>query len=44
MNYLLTCHTEGCENCDITIELITDAEAFMCGACSQMITDIQPIV
>lgn len=43
MNYFLTCHTVGCENCDITIELATDADQFMCGACSQMITDVTAV-
>jgi hypothetical protein len=44
MNYLLTCHTEGCENGEIAIPLFTDADAFMCGACGQMITDVQPVL
>ena len=39
-NYFLTCHTEGCENAEIAIELATDADNFQCGPCGQPITDV----
>jgi len=35
----LTCETDGCVAKDIAIELITDAEQYMCGACGQFITN-----
>lgn len=39
------CHTENCENAEISIEIMTeDAEPIViCGACAQQITDITPI-
>jgi hypothetical protein len=41
--YNVTCHTVGCENCDITIFIEAPAvdPNFMCGACMEIITDYQ---
>lgn len=40
--YGLTCHVEGCENCDILIALTAPTEnvSFMCGVCATEITDV----
>lgn len=35
----LTCETEGCENKGLAIELNTDAQEYLCGACMQFITN-----
>jgi hypothetical protein len=40
MNYLVTCHISGCENDGVAIPITTDADQFMCGPCSQIITDV----
>jgi hypothetical protein len=41
IDYNLTCHTEGCQNCDIPIILNAPAENvyFVCGPCCNEITD-----
>lgn len=40
--YLVTCHTEGCENAEIAIPVrLSGPDALVvCGPCSQPITDI----
>lgn len=40
----VVCHTEGCENEDITIEVLADAQSpvVICGPCGQEITDVTP--
>ena len=38
-NMKLTCETEGCVANGVAIELVTDADQYMCGACSQFITN-----
>lgn len=49
---VVTCHTEGCENADIPIEMALSyvdfdtgetvtVDAVACGACGQPITDIK---
>jgi hypothetical protein len=35
----LTCETEGCPNRNLAIDLETDANQYMCGACGQLITN-----
>ena len=42
MDYVLTCHVDGCENCDIRIPLNAPTEnvTFMCGVCATEITDV----
>ena len=40
MIYNVTCHTSGCENCDITITMQTEATVFYCGVCGNEITDV----
>lgn len=44
ITYLLTCHTEGCINSNISIPLSVDPSVinFMCGACGNDITDAVP--
>ncbi len=42
MTYTVTCHTEGCENNGIGIELRDPEPTVICGPCSQEITDKQP--
>jgi hypothetical protein len=37
--WVLTCETEGCFNKDLGIELETSAEYFICGVCSNQITN-----
>ena len=37
---ILTCHTEGCCNEGIAIELVSEATQGMCGGCHTEITDI----
>ena len=39
MIWEVTCHTEGCENCDIVITMETEATTFYCGPCGNEITD-----
>jgi hypothetical protein len=43
MTYLVTCHTTGCENENISIELIDPEPTVICGACGQEITDKQQV-
>ena len=45
MEYGLTCHVDGCENCDIRIPLNAPTEnvTFMCGVCATEITDVVPL-
>jgi hypothetical protein len=44
-DYSLTCHVEGCGNCDIPIPLNAPTEnvSFMCGVCATEITDVIPL-
>lgn len=39
----LTCETKGCQAENITIELVTDATQYMCGACGQFITNAEEV-
>lgn len=39
MIYLVTCHTSGCENENIGIEVIDPAPTVTCGPCGVEITD-----
>ena len=39
MIYICTCHTEGCENNGIGIEIVDPADTVICGPCGQEITD-----
>lgn len=39
MIYIVTCHTELCENCNIGIEIIDPANTVICGPCGIEITD-----
>ena len=39
MIYIVTCHTDGCENNGIGIEIIDPADTVICGACGVEITD-----
>jgi predicted RNA-binding Zn-ribbon protein involved in translation (DUF1610 family) len=41
MIYELTCHTDVCENKDITITMETEATTFVCGVCGNEITDVE---
>lgn len=34
-----TCHTENCENAEITIEFVDPAPTIICGPCAIEITD-----
>lgn len=45
-NFDVTCHTEGCENENIVIDIQTPEEQpiVICGPCGIEITDIAPIV
>ena len=37
----VTCHTEGCENCNIPIVIDCDPDGIvMCGPCGNLISDI----
>lgn len=38
---LLTCHTSGCENENISISFPNAADLCICGVCGQEITDKQ---
>jgi len=42
LDFIVTCHTEGCDNADIPIDIIVeDAEPIViCGVCSVTIIDI----
>lgn len=35
-----TCHTEGCTNQGIPIEVPADIDTLVCGVCSEPITDV----
>lgn len=37
----LTCKTDGCQNKDLAIVLVTDATQYLCGACGEFITDVK---
>ena len=39
MTYICTCHTDGCENNGIGIEILDPADMVICGPCGQEITD-----
>jgi hypothetical protein len=40
----VTCHTDGCENCNIAIEIVTyEGYTVICGPCEQPITDISEV-
>lgn len=41
---LVACHTEGCENADIVIEISSydAAPTVFCGVCALQITDVKP--
>jgi hypothetical protein len=39
MNYLVTCHTSGCENENIEIEFLDPLPTVICGPCGNEITD-----
>ncbi|CAB5219663.1 hypothetical protein UFOVP221_111 [uncultured Caudovirales phage] len=43
--YRLTCHVDGCENCDVPIVLTAPTEnvSFMCGPCCNEIMDVVPL-
>jgi hypothetical protein len=43
--YRLTCHVDGCENCDVPIifDAPAEIEFFVCGPCCKEITDVVPI-
>jgi hypothetical protein len=43
MTYIVTCHTVGCENKDIGIEVVDPVETVICGPCGQEITDKQQV-
>lgn len=42
LDFIVTCHTDGCMNAEIPIDIVTeDAEPIViCGVCSVTITDI----
>ena len=44
LQFNVACHTEGCENLDIVIEIPSyDQEpTVICGPCGNVITDIKP--
>jgi|688.fasta_scaffold1768760_2 ribosomal protein S27E len=43
MNKNVTCHTDGCENKDITILFEGPAEIIFCGPCGIQIEDVIPV-
>jgi len=43
MIYIVTCHTDGCENAEIGIEVIDPAPNVYCGPCTIEITDKQQV-
>lgn len=45
-NYLVMCHTKGCDNAGFSIEIQAAAENpnVICGVCSQAITNLSPSV
>lgn len=44
LKFNVACHTEGCENAEIVIEIPSYDEVpiVICGACSNSITDVKP--
>jgi hypothetical protein len=44
-DFIVTCHTKGCENKDISIEVKIDISGMLvfCGPCSKPIKDIVPV-
>jgi hypothetical protein len=42
LQFDVTCHTEGCENAELSIEIPSydQQPTVICGACSQQITDV----
>lgn len=42
MKHVVTCHTEGCVNEGVGVELVYPAQVVQCGPCQQFITDIEP--
>jgi hypothetical protein len=44
MFYIVTCHTEGCENNGIGIEVLDPMPTVICGACGIEITDKVEVV
>ena len=36
---ILTCETDGCQNKNLAIELLTHATDYLCGGCLQLITN-----
>lgn len=44
MIYLVTCHTVGCENENISIEIVDPANTVICGVCGVEITDKVEVV
>jgi len=43
-NFIVVCHTKDCLNAEMSIEApsVKDNPQFMCGVCSQSITDVIP--
>jgi hypothetical protein len=39
MTYIVTCHTEGCTNDGIGIEVVNPEPTVICGGCDVVITD-----
>jgi hypothetical protein len=41
-DFIVTCHTDGCQNEDIPITISADAEnpKIVCGPCAHFITDV----
>ena len=44
MIYIVTCHTKGCSNDGIGIEVINPEPTVICGGCGQEITDKVEVV
>lgn len=44
MTYICTCHTKGCENENIGIEIVDPADTVLCGPCGVEITDKVEVV
>jgi hypothetical protein len=42
-NFIVTCHSLGCINADIKIPMESESDniMFICGPCSNLITDIE---
>jgi predicted RNA-binding Zn-ribbon protein involved in translation (DUF1610 family) len=39
----LICETSGCSSKGVAVELVTDANQYMCGACGQFITNAEEV-